>query len=112
MTTKLPSVIDAFVQAKNDFDSNAFAACFADHAVVQDEGQEMLGTAAIKKWIEASNAKYQDTLVATGLVERNDETVLTAQVSGSFEGSPVSLDFHFTIDNGKISKLSIGLTGE
>jgi hypothetical protein len=112
MTIKLPSVIDAFLQAKNAYDSTAFVACFSDQAVVHDEGKEMHGTAAIKKWIEDSNAKYQDIVIAMDLVERDNETVLTAQVSGNFEGSPVLLDFHFTVSEGKISQLSIRPTGE
>jgi hypothetical protein len=44
--------------------------------------------------------------------ERDNETVLTAQVSGNFEGSPALLDFHFTVSGGKINQLSIRPTGE
>lgn len=112
MSIKLPPVVDAFLQAKNDHDSTAFVACFADQAVVWDEGREMRGTAAIKQWIENSNAKYHITVTAEKLAECDNETVLTAQVSGNFDGSPVLLDYHFTISEGKISQLSIRLTGE
>lgn len=112
MTSKLSPLIAAFVAAKNAYDSDAFTACFTENAVVHDEGQEIVGPAAIKKWIETSNAKYQDTLTVLGLAERNNETILTAEVAGNFEGSPVSLDFHFTIRDGKISRLAIGFTGE
>ena len=112
MTDKLPPLIAAFVEAKNAYDSNAFAACFAADAVVHDEGREMVGPAAIKEWIETSNAKYQDTLTVLSVAEFNNETVLTAQVAGDFEGSPVSLDFHFVIQDGKISRLAIGFTGD
>lgn len=112
MTIKLPAVIEAYVQGENNHNSDAVIACFADHAVVHDEGQEILGTAAIKKWLDDSNAKYIVTLNAIKLVDLDNETILTAQVSGDFEGSPVPLDFHFTINGGKISRLSIRLTGE
>ncbi|CVK18000.1 hypothetical protein [Sporomusa sphaeroides] len=37
------------------------------------------------------------------LVPLSDETVLTAQVAGNFVGSPVSLDFHFAIQAGKLA---------
>ena len=111
-TVKLPALIAAFVQAKNEHDSAALAACFAEDAVVHDEGEEHRGTAAIKHWNEASNQKYQDTLKATALVERGGATILTALVAGNFEGSPVPLDFYFTIDGGKITGLHIELTGE
>lgn len=114
MSIKLPQPILNFVQAKNDHNSDAVIACFgfADDAIVHDEGEEICGTAAIKKWIDASIKKYQDTLEATNLVVQDNETVLTAQVSGTFDGSPIPLDFHFTINEGKITMLSIGLTGD
>jgi len=112
MLIKLPQIIAAFVQAKNDHDSDAVIVCFASNAVVLDEGQEIRGTTDIKKWIDTTSEKYQDTLEATDLVEQGKEIVLTAQVSGNFEGSPVSLDFHFTITNDKITRLSIQFTGE
>lgn len=112
MPIKLPQLIAAFVQAKNDHDSNALIACFANDAVVHDEGKELLGIAAIKKWIDASNAKYQVALEVVNFIERKDETILTAQVSGNFEGSPILLDYHLTVNEGKISELSIRLAGD
>jgi ketosteroid isomerase-like protein len=112
MSIKLQPMIDAFLKAKNDYDSPAFIACFMENAVVQDEGREIHGAESIKKWIEDSNAKYQDTVTAQELVERGDEMILTAQVSGNFEGSPVLLEFHFTVRDSKISRLSIRPTGE
>lgn len=110
MSIKLSPVIDAFLKAKNDYDSTAFVACFSKDAIVQDEGREFSGKAAIQKWIEDSNAKYQDTVTAKRIAEHDSETVLTAQVSGNFEGSPVLLDFHFVISEDKINRLSIHLT--
>jgi len=112
MTIKLPPLMTAFIKAKNSYDITAFVACFADNAVVHDEGQEMRGTDAIRKWIEASNEKYKDTLCATGLTERGNQIILTALVSGNFDGSPISLDFYFTVNDSKITMLSIQLAGE
>lgn len=112
MSLELSPVIDAFIKAKNNYDSNAFVACFAEDAVVQDEGSEIIGRAGIKQWIEATTAKYQNTVIARRIIERDNETVLTAQVSGNFDGSPVLLDFHFVIGKHKISRLSIQLTNE
>ncbi|SHJ67372.1 nuclear transport factor 2 family protein [Propionispora hippei] len=105
-------IIESFLKEKNNFDSAAFVACFADDAVVHDEGQELLGPAAIKRWIEASNAKYQDTIAAERIVEADNETILTALVTGIFEGSPVFLNFHFVIRKGKISRLRIEPTNK
>jgi hypothetical protein len=73
----------------------------------------LIALGKMKKGLKLWKKGCQGLLVSqSGLYKYSKKTVLTAQVSGSFEGSSVSLDFHFTIDNGKISKLSIGLTGE
>lgn len=109
MSIKLPPLMAAFIQAKNDYDSAAFTSCFADDAIVHDEGQEIRGTAAIKKWIEDSNEKYRDTLTVTDFAGNDHEMILTARVSGNFDGSPVVLDFCFTVSSGKIARLSVKL---
>lgn len=109
MTIKLPSIIEAFVHGKNNHDSEAVVACFTNDAVVHDEGKEFRGTAAIKKWLDASIAKYKVTLTAKKIVDIEEETILTAEVSGDFEGSPIPLDFHFSIREGKFDRLSIRL---
>lgn len=110
MTLKLPAVIDAFVQAKNKHDSNAVLACFADNAVVYDEGQKIQGLTEIKKWIDAANAKYKVNLDITNIVNIGQQTILTALVSGNFEGRPVPLNYHLSIHEGKITKLKILLS--
>jgi hypothetical protein len=112
MSIKLPPIVGAFLKAKNSRDSKAFVACFSEEAVVQDEGQKYSGKAAIKKWIEESSVKYKVTVAAKSFLERDNESILTAQISGNFQGSPVMLDYHFIIDAGKISRLSIYLTDE
>lgn len=112
MTTKIPLLLDRFIQAKNAYDSKAFVACFAEQAVVLDEGKEIRGLTAIQNWIEASNETYQDTLTVVKFVEHNHETVLTALVAGNFEGSPILLDFHFVITEDKIDRLRILVAGE
>jgi ketosteroid isomerase-like protein len=107
MKIDLPGVITEFIQAKNGYDSAALAACFTEQAIVHDEGQQIIGPEAIQKWIEASNKKYQDTVTPVRLAESESETILTAQVSGNFPGSPVSLDFCFILQSGKIAQLKI-----
>lgn len=38
---------------------------------------------------------------------RDNETVVTVEISGTFPGSPISLDYHFAIASGKIASLTI-----
>jgi hypothetical protein len=112
MHTKLPKIIDALIKANNEHNSDAYIACFTDNAVVQDEGKDIQGTNAIKEWNEWSSKEYHANLEALRLVNKNEDMVLTATVSGNFEGSPVNLDYHFTISNDKIAALKILLTEE
>jgi hypothetical protein len=105
---KTPSIIAAFVKAKNDRDTNAVLACFDDDAVVHDEGKKMTGLPAITKWSDEGFKKYQYTIDPTGIAKGDKKTILTATLTGNFPGSPVSLDFCFTIKKDKIAELTIG----
>jgi ketosteroid isomerase-like protein len=104
---KIPSIIGAFVKASNDHDSNAVVALFSDHAVVHDEGKEMRGLTAIKEWSDQTSQKYQFRIEPTAIVEGGQEIILTATLTGDFPGSPISLDFEFTVKNSQIVTLII-----
>ena len=103
----LPPLLAAFIQAKNDRNTQAVVACFTEDALVHDEGKDRHGLAAIRQWSDEGFAKFQYTIEPTGLVETDGKSVLTANVAGNFPGSPVSLDFHFTVKDGKIATLVI-----
>jgi len=112
MYTKLPKVIDTYILTQNDKDSDKFVTCFKDDAVVHDEGMEIRGAKAIKEWISRVNDKYQMTMEVIGVVNQGEETIVTGMISGNFDGSPVSLDYHFTLSEDKIAELRILLTAE
>ncbi|MPS73571.1 MAG: nuclear transport factor 2 family protein [Chryseobacterium sp.] len=101
----LPNVIQELVKAKNSFDSAAFAECFAEKAVVFDEGKTHTGRKEIEQWIDRSNKQHQDTLEPVDYDEKED--ILSAKVTGSFPGSPLVLKFHFKIVDGKIQNLKV-----
>jgi SnoaL-like domain len=104
---KLPPLAADFVKAKNSRDISAVVACFAEDAMVQDEGHEMRGLPAIKEWSDKSFEKYQYDIAPTGIAETGENTVLTTTLTGNFPGSPVSLDFNFVIKGDRIVALSI-----
>ncbi len=107
MSIQLPTIIEEYYQAKNQHDTASMLACFAESAVVHDEGEELRGTDAIAGWIEETTSKYRVTVEAAGLKEENGETVVTALVSGNFDGSPIELHYHFVVENDKIASLVI-----
>jgi hypothetical protein len=41
------------------------------------------------------------------VVEPDGKTIVATKVSGSFPGSPITLDFVFRLENGKIASLDI-----
>jgi ketosteroid isomerase-like protein len=103
----VPTTIAAFVQAENQRDSSAVAACFTSNAVIHDEGSEMRGTTAIKEWIDNTFKKYQFTIEPAGIAKGDNKIILNATLTGDFPGSPISLDFQFTIQEDKIATLII-----
>jgi hypothetical protein len=107
MKTELPRPIAVFFQAHNTGKTDDFRALFAEDAVVCDEEHEYRGD-AIKAWIDAAVAKYQPHAEVTNLVPDGEETVATAEVSGTFLGSPVQLCYRFTLNGDKIVALTIG----
>jgi uncharacterized protein (TIGR02246 family) len=107
MPVVLPSLLSRYVDATNARDADALLALFAPDAVVRDEGHTYAGVAEIRAWREATGAQYEYVAEPQRVRERGEQTVLTATLTGTFPGSPVDLDFDFTIDNGRIVALAI-----
>ncbi|MDR6736277.1 nuclear transport factor 2 family protein [Sphingobacterium sp. 2149] len=101
----LPKVIAELVEKQNDFDSAAYTKCFTETAVVFDEGKTHNGRVEIEQWIDKSNKEYNATMEPLDYDEK--ENMLSAEISGSFPGSPVILKFHFQLSNGLIQSLKI-----
>jgi ketosteroid isomerase-like protein len=108
MSIDLPPPIDLYVTAENAGDIEAFSQCFAPDATVLDEGHSYRGQAAIKQWMAAAKAKYHHRIEPLAVADRAGETALTAKLTGNFPGSPVTVDFRFVIESGKIVSLEIG----
>jgi len=101
----LPNVIAKLIRAQNNFDSAAYAQCFTETAIVFDEGKTHKGKTEIEKWIDKSNKEYKATMEPLDYNEK--ENILSAEISGSFPGSPIILKFHFEIADEKIQQLKV-----
>lgn len=101
----LPNVIAKLIKAQNNFDSAAYVQCFTETAIVFDEGKTHQGKTEIEKWIDKSNKEYKAKMEPLDYNER--ENILSAEISGSFPGSPIILKFHFDITDGKIQQLKV-----
>jgi hypothetical protein len=107
VSVDLPTPIALYIAAENRGDAEALAQCFAENAVVRDENQTIEGLAAIKQWKAETTKKYQHTIEPLASVQKDDKTIVTNRLTGNFPGSPIELEFVFTLDGDKIASLEI-----
>jgi ketosteroid isomerase-like protein len=107
MTLNVPPIVTEYLEAERAKDARRLSLCFADNAVVHDEGKDRCGQDAIREWKEEADAKY--TYVSEPLSASVDENVVTvrARLTGDFPGSPLEVDQVFTLDDSKIVSLEI-----
>ena len=101
----LPNIITKLVNAQNQYDSHAYADCFTDTAVVFDEGKTHKGKTEIQNWISNANSEYKTVMKSLDYNEK--ENILSAEISGTFPGSPLVLKYHFELNDGLIQSLKI-----
>lgn len=104
---EVPTPLASYIEAANAGTAAAALAAFSESAVVQDEGAVRRGHEAIREWIEETVGKYQFHITPLDVREAGDHVVVHCQVSGSFPGSPVELDFETITSSSKISHLAI-----
>jgi ketosteroid isomerase-like protein len=108
MMAELPRIIRNYVDASNRHDVSSILSCFSDDAVVHDEGETLRGKKAIEGWIVKTIEKYKFQFKPISGEDEGANVVVAIEVSGTFDGSPVTPDYHFTLERDKISSLSIG----
>lgn len=104
---RMPNVVQQLINAQNNFDSEAYANLFSENGVAYDEGKTHTGRAEIQKWITEANKKYKSVMQPVEYTETGNMGILSANVSGTFEGSPALLKFHFEINEGFIQSLKV-----
>ena len=95
------------MSASNIHDVDAILACFSDEATVRDENETVHGKSVIKGWIAKTIEKYAFHFEPLRIHQDDNEATVSVKVSGTFPGSPVTLDYSFTITDDKISSLCI-----
>jgi hypothetical protein len=109
MTAKLPPPLADYFAATNAHDVAAMSAVFTDDATVEDEGRQHHGLAAVRAWMTETIEKY-DYKVSPGEAARmgRNKTAVLVSVRGRFPGSPITLQYQFTIEGRKIARLEVG----
>jgi|SRR5882672_1060110 len=108
MPVKLPKPVADYLAAIKEKDADRLALCFAKDAVVHDEGRDYRGLGAIKSWMKETQAKYKYAIEPLDVSTDGETVTLRARLTGEFPGSPVELDYEFTLADGKITSLEIG----
>ena len=108
MSLKLPRPLAEYFAAANSADADRVAACFAENAVVRDEGRDVHGRGAIRAWAEETRRKYRYHAEPMKVEETADRTVVTAHLTGNFPGNPVDLGYRFKLAGTEIAALEIG----
>ena len=106
-TMNLPIVVTEFINAQNNFDSQASANCFSETGTMLEEGKLYIGRVEIQSLLDETNEKYQSVMKPLKYIEDGTSSVLSAEVSGTFHGSPAVLQFHFTLKNNLIDYLKV-----
>ncbi|RYZ99661.1 MAG: nuclear transport factor 2 family protein [Sphingobacteriaceae bacterium] len=104
---QLPKLIERFIATQNNYDSKAYTDCFTETAIVHDEGKTHTGKAEIRQWIEDANEKYQSKMKPLKYEQSGPNGALTAEVSGTFPGSPIVLQFHLGLKDDLIDSLKV-----
>jgi len=108
MTIRLSEPLTAYFKAADAHDVPAMLATFAEGALVLDEGHHHRGVTAIREWMRETVGKYAFKADPIESSRSGNETVVVASVSGAFPGSPITLQYKFEVDGGKIVGLEVG----
>src|ERR1700741_2439621 len=101
----LPKVIADLIAAQDKYDSREFAEVFSDDAMVLDEGKTYRGKTEIRQWNEMTNAKYKTKYEPLEVTTEKNKIILTARISGTFDGSPAIIKYIFETKANKINSL-------
>ena len=107
MSIQLPPPIALYAQLENAGETATLSACFAPNAIVRDEDRTYEGLTAITAWKAETKQKYHHTVTPLTVAHQHGKTVLTATLTGDFPGSPVTVNFAFVLEAGKILSLEI-----
>ena len=107
MSPTLPQPIAASMAAANAHDTQALLRTLTVDAVATDEGHAYHGHEEIRAWSHRTNQAYQATLAVTEVTQGHEETVVTAQVAGTFDGSPLQFCSHCTLSGDTIATVAI-----
>ena len=107
MKIELPAIVQTYLDSTNRHDIEAVLSCFSDDAIVRDEAHQYRGPKEIENWVATTIGKYKFQIKPQSASGGDIELLVAMGVSGTFPGSPITLDYRFTLSGDKISALTI-----
>ncbi len=107
MPLPLPEVVRTYLAASTGDEVERVALCFAPDGAMHDESRTHVGPDAIGAWAKDAYERYRFALDVRNVEASGNDVAVTAQVSGSFPGSPIMLRYRFRLADGKIRRLDI-----
>jgi len=107
MAARLSLMLVNYYAATNAHDVAAMIAPFAEDSVVEDEGRQHNGLVAIRDWMKETIEKYDFKVEPIESSRHARKSVVLVSLSGKFPGSPITLQYEFTVDGQRIARLEI-----
>jgi hypothetical protein len=111
MTVELPAIIAAHISAVNAFDTDAIVRTFSADAYVNDNRREIVGAAAIQRWVAKELVGDKVTMQVRRVREHYGEIIVDALYNGDYDKTnlpdEVVLTNYFRLLDGKIASLII-----
>jgi|ERR1700722_15055311 len=109
--TTLTGVVEEHIRAVNASDTDALVATFADDAIVNDNRREIVGTAAIRRWIQKEIVGDSVGIEVREVLEHYGATIVRGAYDGTYDKTNLPAELiltsYFTVVAGKIVSLVI-----
>jgi RecJ-like exonuclease len=109
MLNELPSIVAEYIRAVNAFDTDAILATFAEDALVNDNHREIVGTAALRRWLDKEIVGDRVTMQVRDVREHYGEIILNSLYDGDYDKTNLPKELiltnYFRVHDGKIVSL-------
>jgi hypothetical protein len=111
MSQPIPAVIAEHIRAVNAFDTDAVVRTFAPDALVNDNRREIVGTEAIRRWVDKEITGDKVTMEIREVIDHYGLTIIRARYDGLFDKTKLPpeliLSNYFSVRNERITSLII-----
>jgi hypothetical protein len=111
VTQKLSGIVAEHIRAVNASDTDAIVRTFAEDAYVNDNKREIVGTEAIRRWVEKEMVGDHVTIEVREVIDHYGDTIVRGAYDGQYDKTNLPkelvLSNYFKVRNAKIISLII-----